>query len=218
MFRTGDDPSVVIKRRSKPKRAYHHGNLRRAFLDAAIELLATDGVSGLTLRNVARRVGVTAAAPYHHFADKEAITAALATEGFAMLTERMLAGTSANAGSPLGKLRSLSRAYLEFAELHPQHYRLMFGAAAAASGSNCDPLPEASASYGLLHEVLREAQEEGLIGRQDVALQAMLAWALMHGLAMMWIDGTMHHLGADSPQAAGDYATSVLIAGLAAGK
>src|SRR5262245_4881527 len=107
------------------KRAYHHGDLRRALLDAALELVSSKGVQALTLREVARRAGVTHAAPYHHFPSKEALFAAVATEGFRDLAAAMRAALSGRRG-PFASLRAIGVAYVRFATEHPAHFRIMF--------------------------------------------------------------------------------------------
>src|SRR5258708_6887496 len=107
------------------KKSYHHGDLRRALLDAALALLEKSGVEALTLREGARRVGVTAGAPYHHFADKEAIVASVAEEGFVELGEAMAAAR--DAADPASRLGAMGRSYVRFAVAHPAHFRVMFG-------------------------------------------------------------------------------------------
>src|SRR5216117_2127251 len=96
---------------------YHHGNLRTALLRAAGERLEKQGITALSLREAARRAGVSHNAPYRHFADREALLAALAAEGFAMLAERLR-------GQPG---REMGEAYVRFALEQPQRFRLMFG-------------------------------------------------------------------------------------------
>src|SRR4051812_30399531 len=106
--------------------SYHHGNLRRALLDAALELISErDGVD-FTMRELARHAKVTHNAPYRHFDGKDALLAALAVEGFSTLRER-LAGKAANAADPRTRVRDLGESYVMFAVEHPHHFRLMFG-------------------------------------------------------------------------------------------
>src|SRR5437879_2813384 len=99
------------------KRPYHHGNLRQALVDAALELIEERGVSALTLREVARRVGVTHAAPQRHFADRAALVAAVAEEGFRGLGAHV-AVVRASARTPAQRLRALGVAYVEYALAH----------------------------------------------------------------------------------------------------
>src|SRR5207244_11860231 len=106
------------------KRPYHHGNLRQALIDAALELIEERGVSALTLREVARQVGVTHAAPQRHFADRAALVAAVAEQGFRGLAAHV-ASVRGSARTPAQRLRALGVAYVEYALAHTAHLRVM---------------------------------------------------------------------------------------------
>src|SRR3972149_3564682 len=99
-------------RSTRRRGSYHHGNLRRALLDAALELVETQGAEALTLRAAARRAGVSPAAPYRHFADKRTLLAAVAEEGFRALTEAMRQATAAHGAQPPGRFRALGVSYI----------------------------------------------------------------------------------------------------------
>src|SRR5258707_1754681 len=105
---------------------YHHGNLQRALLDAALALFAERGRFDFTMRELARAAGVTHNAPYRHFADRWALLDALAAEGFVLLRDRCLEAGTAHAGDPRTQVRMLGEAYVGFAAAHPDHFRLMF--------------------------------------------------------------------------------------------
>ena len=109
--------STSIRKRG----GYHHGDLRAAVLQAAGEILETEGLSGLSLREAARRAGVSHNAPYRHFADRESLLAALAAEGFGLL-----AAAQREAAAKIG-LRGMGEAYVRFALAHPERFQLMFG-------------------------------------------------------------------------------------------
>jgi AcrR family transcriptional regulator len=174
--------------------SYHHGNLRRALLDAALALFAERGTLDFTLRELARAAGVTHNAPYRHFADKTALLAALAKEGFVMLAEE-----SDRACAPLAKLRgprdprawieALGTAYVRFAVAHPTHFRLMF-THPLTDAKRADPELElaARASFALLRDAVADASGELRAGlaERDVTLAA---WALVHGLATLLVNG-----------------------------
>jgi AcrR family transcriptional regulator len=159
-------------------------DLRRRILEAAAELLRTEGVGGLSMREVARRAGVTHQAPYHHFADREAIVAELVTGGFTMLADRL---ARANDGAArLGARRALldcGRAYVGFAMEQPGRFRIMF------RPELCDPtrFPAAAQAseraYGELTRMVALAH-----GAPDATL-ATLHWSMVHGLASLMVDG-----------------------------
>src|SRR5258706_14773603 len=121
------------------KRAYPHGNLRQGLVAAALELSGQRGVPALTLREVARRVGVTHAAPHRHFADRAALVAAVAEQGFRGLRAHMEAvRASAPARAVSQRLRALGVAYVQYALAHPAHLRVMFSPEAAANSRDPD--------------------------------------------------------------------------------
>jgi|SRR5687767_14413322 len=139
---------------------YHHGDLRTAVLAAAGKIVEDEGLAGLSVREAARRAGVSHNAPYRHFRDRDALLAALAIEGFAQL-ERALEGRSG---------RSLGEAYVRFAIGHPQRFRLM-----SAS-------PRMSMFQGRFASTFAE-----LAAGTEIAAAA--AWSLVHGLAQLILDG-----------------------------
>jgi AcrR family transcriptional regulator len=111
----------------KKRGRYHHGDLRRALLDAALEVLSAEGAAALTLREVARRAGVTHAAPYRHFTDKQALLATVAEEGFRMLAAEMTRGAAPHASDPRRALEAIGAAYVRFATSQRAHFQVMFG-------------------------------------------------------------------------------------------
>src|SRR5262249_53402920 len=107
------------------KRTYHHGDLRRALSEAAWRIVRKDGLEALTLREVARRVGVTHAAPYHHFASRDALLDVLAEEAFSALDVAMQKAMG-DLDDPQERLRAIGRAYIDHARAHPEHAQVMF--------------------------------------------------------------------------------------------
>jgi AcrR family transcriptional regulator len=175
---------------------YHHGDLRRALLDAALELIRTRGLDALSLRAVARAAGVSHAAPYHHFADRRALLAAVAEEGFHALTAAMLERVRA-VPAPAARLQESGVAYVLFAIRHPAHFRVMF------SPELAEPLDQpalrgaALASYEVLGASLRLCQEAGLVRGGDPGVLSRAAWAQVHGLATLLLDGYFGAEGRD---------------------
>jgi len=166
---------------------YHHGNLRVALVSAGLELLEGEGVEALTLRAVARRAGVSHAAPYNHFADRQALLAAVATKGFEQLGAS-IAAAAAGLVAPRERLRALARGYLSFPASHPELYRLMFGNEIRHRAAH----PELVAADHAIAHAAREATAAclALSSRRPVATETASAagWALVHGLAALLID------------------------------
>lgn len=161
---------------------YHHGDLRSACLRAARELLEESGDSGLSLRAVARRAGVSATAPYRHFADRDALVSAVAAQGYRELAAD-LAAAQPSPSSP-EDLVAIGVAYVRFALEHPALFRVMFA-------EPCDPgSPERVAATeainAYLHDIVRKA-----LPNADTAPMATTLWALVHGLAFLHLDGKL---------------------------
>ncbi len=161
-------------RRRPQKTPYHHGDLRAEVTQAATEILEEQGVTALSLREVARRAGVSHNAPYRHFADRDALLAALAAEGFARLGD-VLEGA-------LGP-RARGEAYVRFALEHPQRFRLMFGGLL-----RLDAHPGLRAAAARTYDGLVRAFAP-LAGPQGAPFAAAAAWSLVHGLAQLLLDG-----------------------------
>jgi len=174
--------------------AYHHGDLRRALLEGAIELLAEGGPSHLTMRGAAQRAGVSSAAPYRHFADKREMLAAVAEEGFLAL-ERACVAATVDADGPVDSFWRRGLAYVKFAIEHPAHYRVMFGPEIPDKRAYEGLHRAAMTAFGALASVLRECSEAGLFAEDEIEKRAMRAWGLVHGLASLYIDGQFNDGG-----------------------
>lgn len=173
------------------KESPQKGDLRERLLDEAITILEAEGPDALTLRAVAGAAGVSHMAPYRHFADKEALLAAIAERGFRALSAVM--GEAGKAGQDLlSQLRAVGLAYLAFARRRPALYRLMFGPAMAGK-----PQYAALAQAGgeaFMHcadAVAAILRERGAMADAEPRALAVATWALVHGLAMLLIDGRL---------------------------
>jgi AcrR family transcriptional regulator len=166
----------------KPK-PYHHGHLREALLQAAIQLIAEVGPAGFTLREVARRAGVSHNAPYRHFADREELLAAVAAQGFRELDKAMLNAVN-HQRSSVARLRRAGLAYVEFALRRPEHFTVMFDAA-VSEHKTPDSAQAAEQAFGTLLGMVKSCQDEGRLPSEDVHQFALLAWSMVHGVAKL---------------------------------
>ena len=177
--------------RDDEERPYHHGNLRRALLDAALVILETEGAAALSLREAARRAGVSHAAPYRHFADKEALLAAVAEESFRALTAAMRARMSAHAPGTKAELLASGVGYVTFAIENPARYRVIFGPASgldspADAASRYPELRAAGdACFGVLTSSVAACQKSGALRAGDANELALACWSMVHGLASL---------------------------------
>jgi AcrR family transcriptional regulator len=167
---------------SQTSGTYHHGDLRAACLRAARELLEEDGSAGLSLRAVARRAGVSATAPYRHYADRDALVSAVAAQGYRELAE-YLAAAHPSPTTP-DELAAVAVAYVRFALERPALFRVMFA-------EPCDPNSEERVSATTaISEYVRGIVRGAFPGADPDALSTTV-WALVHGLAFLHLDGKL---------------------------
>jgi AcrR family transcriptional regulator len=196
------------------RRTYHHGDLRQALLDAAVELLREKGIEALTLRAVARAAGVSQTAPYRHFKDRRALVAGVAQVGF----ERMGAAIERavrRGEQGLPALRRGLAAYVRFARDHPDEYRVMFGAELASRDDMSELEAAALGAFQFLREGITRLQLRGVVGKGDPVLMAITAWATLHGLVMLSLDGQTAVTGRSVGELV-EAASDVLLAGIGA--
>jgi AcrR family transcriptional regulator len=172
------------------RRPYHHGNLRAALVEAALALVTREGVEALTLRGAARLAGVSPAAPYRHFADKRALLAAVAEEGFRLLAAELRAAGGPGA-DPRERFRGRGRAYVGFATGHPSHFRVMFGRELANREAYPSLREAAASAFDALVEGMADAQRAGVVREGDPRELGLTAWSAMHGLSTLLLDGSL---------------------------
>lgn len=190
------------ERRASRRRGYHHGDLRRALLDASIEIIEEKGDSRLTLRDVARRVGVSHAAPKHHFGDLRGLHCAIAEEGFRKLSAAMARARDSQPGaSPLGAFKLVGIAYVDFAARNPGHFRAMFQPEVADRSDQPSLQEAAEAAYELLLDGIRTAQAAGEVREHDTRDLALGAWSMVHGLASLAVDRQLENKGFSTTKA-----------------
>jgi len=175
---------------SRVKRSYHHGDLREALIAAAVSIIERHGPDSLTLREVAKRVGVSQAAPYHHFADKDAIIAAVAEEGFLKLSEAMEDARAAAGESVRARLRAAGVGYVRFAVRHPSHFRVMFSGKVPV-GEYKELAAAGERAFTILMQSIAEGAEAGRLINKPLLEMAVIAWSMMHGLAMLHVNGVL---------------------------
>jgi len=171
--------------------SYHHGDLRRVLLDASLALVNEQGVSALSLREVARKAGVSHNAPYHHFPDKGSVLAAIALEGLGLLTEQMVTSVAAAGADPKARLEACGLAYVRFALSHAAHFRVMFRPELACLED--DPVMREASSKPFEQVVMAvmACQAAGLMPAGDPMPWVLTCWSAVHGLASLWLDGPL---------------------------
>lgn len=177
-----------------PRRPYHHGNLRRALLDEALATIRAEGVEGLTLREIGARVGVSRTALYRHFADKRALLTAVATEGFRTLRHQLVTAWEEGGRGPAA-FQAMGAAYVRFAVANPAHYRVMFGGFVDPQGHDPELAAQAAGAFQALVEALAVLQRDALVRGDDTVLLARFVWSVVHGVAMLGIDGQLPERG-----------------------
>lgn len=170
---------------------YHHGDLRRALLDAALTLVDQHGIEGVSLREVARRARVSHNAPYHHFPDKRALVAAVAEESYDLLHDDMAAARRHR--DALDRLRAIGVAYVRFAVLHPRRFRLMNRPELRSAGRVTAVERAGERCEGLLRDEIATAQAAGILVGEDPQAIGLAAWSTVHGLATLIVDGPLRH-------------------------
>jgi AcrR family transcriptional regulator len=174
---------------------YHHGDLPAALLAAVQSAVAEHGVSGVSLRDVARRAGVSHSAPAHHFGSKAGLLTAFATAGYELLAEVVIkelaaAGAAAGAADGPAELAAIGRGYVRFAVGHPAHFEVMFRLDALNPG-DADFMAASEAAYGLLTGTIERCRAAGRLHGRSPELVAVSAWSLVHGLSALWISGRL---------------------------
>ncbi len=177
--------------------SYRHGDLRKAVLREATTLIESEGPSAVSMRAVARKAGVTHAAPYHHFPDKASLLRAVAEEGFVALAAAMNQAVAA-ASDPLAELAASGMAYVEFGLANPGLFRLMFRPELTGVGEGEVPATY-TASWDTLVAVIERCQAAGHSRTADPATLATLCWSTVHGVTTLWLDRPLQPARAADP-------------------
>jgi AcrR family transcriptional regulator len=174
-----------------PARAYHHGDLKVALVDAVEQVVRERGVGRVSLRAVARQVGVTHAASAHHFENKAGLLTAFATQGYIQLAATVLAAIEeAEPVDGPAVLEAVGRGYVRFAVANPGRFEVMFRLD-VLNADDADFVAASDAAYSLLVSTVARCEAEGFLQGEDPGLVAVSAWSMVHGLAALWISGRL---------------------------
>jgi AcrR family transcriptional regulator len=178
---------------TRPVRRYHHGNLRAALLAAAEAELEAHGIEGFSLRGVAKRAGVSHAAPAHHFGEVNGLLTALAAEGYRRFMQMQDLRLKKAAPDGLSRLVASGMGYIDFATAHPALFRLMFSSD-RPDREHADLNAAASMAFQRLVEDVRGLQQ-GVPLQEKAEMQGvMAAWGIVHGLADLMTSGRLKYL------------------------
>ncbi|OKH21054.1 TetR family transcriptional regulator [Hydrococcus rivularis NIES-593] len=198
------------------KKNYHHGDLRQALIDTAIELIAERGMSDWSLREVARRIGVSHTAPYRHFADREALLAAVAEKGFQEMSNYLLQTLEKIPNEHSQRLQSIGVAYVQYAIAHPCEYEVMFRYSQKDKRRYPALSEAATTAFMVLVNVIVEGQKAGAFRAENPKGLAWVAWSLVHGLAMLLVDGQLQVPENSTVETLASFTTQMLTEGLQA--
>lgn len=175
---------MLEKRRTGRAASYHHGDLRDALVRAGRTILEKDGLAALSLRRAARSAGVSPAAPYHHFPDKQALLDAIATQGFGALTSAMET-RMAEETDPNARLDASGVGYVAFAVENPALFQLMFGARELELSRNAALMKAGERAYAVLQAAVAATSPDGAAS----PLVCLRLWSLVHGIAKLLLEG-----------------------------
>ena len=168
-------------RKKQISRKYHHGDLRKAIMEAALDITATSGLEGLSLREVARKIGVTTAAPYHHFQDRQALLLDLAIDAYGKLRE-VLEQAKTRARDASAEVAAAATAYYRFGRQHRAEYAIMFAGEFTTHTRFAEMMSAANACLDLVRTSIADASR---LGEKETAEAAFCAWSLLHGILQL---------------------------------
>jgi len=175
------------------KSSYHHGDLKNALIQAGIEIVSSKGASALSLRKVARKVGVSHAAPYAHFADKQALVAAILTEGYKKLYDKVYAAVELHQGRPLQQLIEASWSYIEFALKDPNHFKITLSGVVEKEKDYPDLVEITVKNFKLVVSIVEVCQKAGILRAGPSDLMAVAVWSQVHGFVLLVLEGQISH-------------------------
>jgi AcrR family transcriptional regulator len=169
-------------------KTYHHGNLKEALIVAGLEILSEHGIEGLSLRKVAKKIGVSHTAPYNHFPDKQALLAAISTAGHEQLYRKLLDMFEKSKDDPATIIPEIAWAYLQFALDNPAKFKLMFSGAREEERNHPDFMEVSGKSIALFEEIVTFCQSKGQVAEGNVQKIAVKLWSTTHGFTALILE------------------------------
>jgi AcrR family transcriptional regulator len=176
---------------------YHHGDLKNALIEAGIKILSKEGTGGLTLRKVAKLAGVSHSAPYAHFADKQALIAAISTEGFKQLYSRLDAAILMNVDDPKGQLAEGARAYIQFAMDNTDAFKIMFSGVLEKERDYPSFVEISHKTFERVLDIVKSCQDVGVLRPAPPEIMAVAVWGQLHGIVSLILEGQISHVVLD---------------------
>lgn len=176
------------KTASKP---YHHGDLHQEILCAACDLLEKNNIASLSLRAVAKKVGVSHTAPYRHFKDKESLLAGIAGRGYVELATQLAEAVELYPTDPAAQLQEAGYRYVQLALKNPQCTQLMYSGLLPCDDTYPDLKASGDTAFDGLKMIIEKGQSCGIFKKGDIELLALSAWSVIHGLTLLLISGTL---------------------------
>jgi AcrR family transcriptional regulator len=174
-----------------PPKPYHHGDLYDQILCAACKLIEEKSIASLSLREIAKKVGVSHTAPYRHFKDKESLLAGIAGVGFSQLSTQLADVVASYANDPAAQLQEAGHGYVRLAMDNPQCTHLMFSGILPCDDTYPELKSLGDAAFSGLKTIIEEGQASGVFKSGDVETLALATWSAIHGLALLLIGGNL---------------------------